>query len=217
MKINSFDINIGINDGKFIYTDFKWEPKPLKRPTKIVIHHTGNSFKTLYETYRMGIERFGQPSYHYIIDNAGNIYQTLTLNMTGAHVKNHNSDSIGIALLNLMPLKPPTLAMRYSLSQLIKFLRMQYKPLTLTTHFKLLLDDVNSTVKRCNVDFPEINERYYVKQGFRELTILSVENFKNHLTKLLDDTESDKLSKEMIALSIQRIKNCPGHLSHVLL
>ena len=216
MKLNRFNINVGKVEAEFLYADFQWQPNPLHNPDMIVVHHTGNRIKSVEDVYTLGIERFGQPSYHYVIDQNGKIYQMLHLTVAGAHAKNYNSRSFGIALLNLMPLKPPTLAMRYSLSQVIRFLRMHYHSLKLVTHFQLLLNDVNITARRCGIEFPVLSEEYYIKQGFRDLTMLSVESFKVGLLTRLKDLDANKLSKEMLSLSIKRIKNCPGHFSHVL-
>ncbi|MCC7571743.1 peptidoglycan recognition protein family protein [Candidatus Micrarchaeota archaeon] len=189
----------------------------LSDPSQIVIHHTGNKMKTVEETYKVGISKYNQPSYHYIIDRSGEIFQTLALNIVGAHTKNHNNYSFGIALLNLTSNKPMSLAMRYSLSELIKYLQFNYRPLSVVTHFQVLLGDINSTARRCSIELPELNEEYYIKQGFKDLSIGSVEIFKRNLLEALYSKKSDDLSKQMVALAIEKLKNCPGYLSKVLL
>ena len=43
--------------------------------------------------------RFGQNSYHFIIDYDGKITENLPLNVRGAHVGNHNTGNIGICYI----------------------------------------------------------------------------------------------------------------------
>jgi hypothetical protein len=85
------------------------------------------------------------------------------------------------------------------------------------THFQVLLGDINSTARRCSIELPELNEEYYIKQGFKDLSIGSVEIFKRNLLEALYSKKSDDLSKQMVALAIEKLKNCPGYLSKVLL
>lgn len=42
------------------------------------------------------IARFGQVSYHYVIELDGNVVQTLSENQRGAHTGGHNTGNIGI-------------------------------------------------------------------------------------------------------------------------
>lgn len=42
-------------------------------------------------------ERFGQPSYHYVIELDGDVVQTLREDQVGAHTGGHNTGNIGIS------------------------------------------------------------------------------------------------------------------------
>lgn len=44
-------------------------------------------------------KRFGQPSYHHVIELDGNDVQTLQYNQRGAHVGGHNTGNIGICYI----------------------------------------------------------------------------------------------------------------------
>lgn len=49
------------------------------------------------EVTRWDIERFGQPSYHYVIELDGDVVQTLQESQRGAHVGGHNTGNLGIS------------------------------------------------------------------------------------------------------------------------
>lgn len=55
----------------------------------------GRAFKAADVT-RWDIERFGQPSYHWVIELDGTVTQTLRENQRGAHVGGHNTGNLGI-------------------------------------------------------------------------------------------------------------------------
>lgn len=52
---------------------------------------------TAAEVTQWDIARFGQPSYHYVIDLNSHIEQTLRHDQRGAHVGGHNTGNIGIS------------------------------------------------------------------------------------------------------------------------
>jgi N-acetyl-anhydromuramyl-L-alanine amidase AmpD len=43
------------------------------------------------------MERFGQPSYHYVVCLDGSVHQTLREDQRGAHTGGHNTGNIGIS------------------------------------------------------------------------------------------------------------------------
>lgn len=49
------------------------------------------------EVTRWDIERFGQPSYHYVIELDGDVVQTLRENQRGAHTGGHNTGNLGVS------------------------------------------------------------------------------------------------------------------------
>lgn len=188
---------------KFDFKFFK------KAPTEIYIHHTGNKPRKLNEVYSMGVERFKQPSYHFIIDRKGTIYQTLPINVQGAHILRHNEDSFGIALLNLISPSSPTLAMKYSLDSLIAFLKANYPINTVSTHFEAGLDDVNEIIKTAGIE----NEVPLLKKeeikGDR-LTIMNIEKYKKKIKKQIKDADIEELIKSVLHQRIDYVKSCPG-------
>lgn len=52
---------------------------------------------TAAEVTRWDIERFGQPSYHWVVELDGDAVQTLKDNQRGAHTAKHNTGNIGIS------------------------------------------------------------------------------------------------------------------------
>jgi len=214
--IKKFDIKIGALEGFFLYSNIKWSPKALTKISYIILHHTGNKKKSLEQIYFEGIKKTGQPQYHYIINHTGTVFQTLPLSMTGAHTKNYNTTSIGIALLNVSHSRPPSLAMRYSFSELVKHLSIVYRPLKKLTHFQIMLEDINKTADWCGITMPKLDEKYYIKHGGRELSVVNIETFKKYLFEMLDTAQGEQLQKQIVKLSIDNLTNCPGNFSHVL-
>lgn len=78
---------------------FNEELIEIDKPIKIVIHHTHNPNLTVESTHKLHIERFKWAGigYNYFIEKNGDIFQGRGM-YVGAHAKNHNRDSIGIAL-----------------------------------------------------------------------------------------------------------------------
>lgn len=78
---------------------FNEELIEIDKPRKIVIHHTHNPSLTVESTHKLHIERFKWAGigYNYFIEKNGDIFQGRGM-YVGAHAKNHNRDSIGIAL-----------------------------------------------------------------------------------------------------------------------
>jgi hypothetical protein len=52
---------------------------------------------TAAEVTRWDIERFGQPSYHWVVELDGDTVRTLQDNEKGAHTGGHNTGNIGIS------------------------------------------------------------------------------------------------------------------------
>ena len=78
---------------------FNEELIEIDKPRKIVIHHTHNPNLTVKSTHKLHIERFKWAGigYNYFIEKNGDIFQGRGM-YVGAHAKNHNRDSIGVAL-----------------------------------------------------------------------------------------------------------------------
>lgn len=68
----------------------------------ITIHCTASPIgrgDTAEDITQWDIERFSRPSYHYVIEETGNIVSTLPENKLGAHTGGHNTGNIGISYI----------------------------------------------------------------------------------------------------------------------
>lgn len=68
--------------------------------TDITIHCTATPEgrdNSAAEVTKWDIERFGQPSYHAVVELDGDVVRTLQDTQRGAHVHNHNSGNLGIS------------------------------------------------------------------------------------------------------------------------
>jgi len=79
-------------------TKIAWmDPKAIRF---ITVHCTATPRgrpNTAEEVTQWDIDRFGQPSYHYVIELDGDVKQTLQHNQRGAHVGKANTGNIGIS------------------------------------------------------------------------------------------------------------------------
>jgi len=179
----------------------------LINPNKIIIHHTGNRDKSLEDAYYIGIEKFEQPSYHFIIDGDGNIFQTLPINIKGAHCKKYNASSIGISLLNLSHSKPPTLRMKYALHNLVEYVKSEFQITEIKTHLEILIENINDVILRCNLhnEFGRITPTQ-----LKDLSVIGIEEFKSELILKVKTLELDTLVEIMMIETISKLKNCPS-------
>lgn len=80
------------------------------KPKYVIVHHTASSMDTTPHdiiNWHVNDRGWEYAGYHYIIDGKGRIWQTRPDTAHGAHEKNHNLDSIGIALVgNFNEMKP---------------------------------------------------------------------------------------------------------------
>jgi hypothetical protein len=193
---------------KFNFDFFKTKPK------EIYIHHTGNTPHDLEEVYSIGVTKYNKHSYHFIIDKKGAIYQTLPINVIGAHIKRHNDNSFGIALLDLISPSSPTEAMKYSLDSLINHLKYNYPIEKVSTPFEASISDVNEIITQIGIEkeIPLLN-----RQEVGDLTVDNVENYKKKIKEEIKDTDIDKLIKDILNQRVDYVKNCPGPYFHTLL
>lgn len=102
----------------------------------ITIHTTASPFGrdcTAAEISAIDVGRFGQVSYHYLIERSGKVTQTLRHDQIGAHVAGHNTGNIGISYVGgLGPDKKPadtrTPEQRTALEQLLRQLKSELPP-----------------------------------------------------------------------------------------
>lgn len=76
--------------------------KPLGPIRFLTVHCSGSPARRgddAHDVMAWDIERFGQPSYHWIIDESGNKSRCLSDSEKGAHVGGHNTGNIGICYI----------------------------------------------------------------------------------------------------------------------
>lgn len=72
----------------------------MRRITHIVIHHSASPRYVATETIRKWHEALGWSDigYHIVIEERGSVVLGRSFNLPGAHVKGHNSNTIGICV-----------------------------------------------------------------------------------------------------------------------
>lgn len=107
------------------------------RINDITIHCTATPdgrANTAAEVTSWDVARFGQPSYHYVIELDGKVVQTLRHDQRGAHTANHNTGNLGISYVGGTetlsaggkPKDTRTPAQRTAMADLVRKLRGQY-------------------------------------------------------------------------------------------
>ena len=91
---------------------------------------------------KTGIERFGQPSYHWYVRRNGNLFPTLSESVRGAHAMGYNRCSIGICYeggldANGAAADTRTPQQKASLLELLKSLRRDYPKAKIIGHREL--------------------------------------------------------------------------------
>lgn len=97
---------------------------------------------TAEEVKRWDIERFGQPSYHWVICLDGSVYRSLNDDQRGAHVANHNTGNIGISYVGGTesmaaggkPKDTRTPAQKTSLLKLVRMYQAKYPGIVVQGH-----------------------------------------------------------------------------------
>lgn len=84
-------------------------------------------------------EKFGQVSYHWVIELDGNKVRTLNDDQKGAHVGGHNTGNIGICYVGGVekdgkPADTRTLEQRKALKELIAYYHLKYPGVTVLGH-----------------------------------------------------------------------------------
>lgn len=97
---------------------------------------------TAKEVTQWDIERFGQPSYHHVIELDGEAVRTLRDDQRGAHTANHNTGNIGISYvggtesLNAggKPADTRTKAQKETMKRLVEEYKTKYPGLIVLGH-----------------------------------------------------------------------------------
>jgi hypothetical protein len=111
-------------DGWLVYT------KPLSQVlTTIVIHHSAlpvSDGPLQIQQLHMQQKGYADIGYHFVIDEAGRIYEGRKLNVRGAHTGGHNTGTVGIVLLGNFEDAQPTAVQLSSMKILVRCLADQY-------------------------------------------------------------------------------------------
>jgi N-acetyl-anhydromuramyl-L-alanine amidase AmpD len=112
---------------KILNLKFNEELIAMGKPEKIVIHHTHNPNLTIESTHKLHIEKFKWAGigYNYFIEKDGNIFEGRGMYI-GAHAKNHNKNSIGIALAGNFDENLPTKEQMESLIDICLHFMIKY-------------------------------------------------------------------------------------------
>ena len=99
----------------------------MREINSIVIHHSQNR-KNFKEIKNLHINEYKQDDigYHFVVDKQGNILNGRDIRKIGAHVYNHNKNSIGICLIGNFDIQIPNKEQINSLLKLIKELKSKY-------------------------------------------------------------------------------------------
>jgi len=97
---------------------------------------------TAEEVKAWDIKRFGQPSYHWVIELNGSVFRHLQDEERGAHVVNHNSGNIGIAYVGgtttlnagAKPKDTRTTAQKNALKRLLVLYEQKYPGIVVLGH-----------------------------------------------------------------------------------
>ena len=123
------------------------ELKPLNREDVrlLVVHCSATRCDrnfTVESLKNTGIERFGQPSYHWYVRRNGNLFPILPENVRGAHAAGYNHCSIGICYeggIDPQGRKTDTRTpqQKATLTELLKSLRRDYPKARIIGHREL--------------------------------------------------------------------------------
>lgn len=81
---------------------------------------------------QMDIDRFGQPSYHFVIELDGSVHQTLLFSQRGSHTAKANTGNIGICYVGgmdaamKMPKDTRTDLQKRAMAKLVRELKAKY-------------------------------------------------------------------------------------------
>ncbi len=111
-------------DGWMVYS------QPLSQVlTTIVVHHSAlplTDGSLQIQQKHMRDKGYADIGYHFVIDDAGRIYEGRKLNVRGAHTGGHNTGTVGIVLMGNFEEAQPTAAQLSSLKLLVASLVSEY-------------------------------------------------------------------------------------------
>ncbi len=100
----------------------------MRNISVIAIHHSQNR-KTFHDIKNLHINEYkwDDIGYHFVIDKNGKVLNGRSIEKVGAHVYDHNENSIGICLIGNFDNENPNNLQLNSLLNLIKELKSKYK------------------------------------------------------------------------------------------
>lgn len=112
--------------------------EPLQEIKEIIIHHSGKQHHSIenIRTIHVTINGWDDIGYHYIIGNGvstkdGVIYKGRDIQFVGAHVKGHNTNSIGICLIgdfdNFTPTEKQLITVQKLIQKLMRLHHLEIK------------------------------------------------------------------------------------------
>jgi N-acetylmuramoyl-L-alanine amidase len=132
----------------------------LKEKKYIVIHHSGNSDSIeKIKNVHINVNAWEDIGYHYLIDSEGNVINGRSEEFWGAHVLNHNHNSIGICLIGNFDIDFPSEKQIETLLRLLseKIEELNIFPENVLGHREF--QDVKKTCPGKNVDMNSIRKR----------------------------------------------------------
>lgn len=112
----------------------------MREINRIVIHHTATSSSATVESirrYHTAVRGWRDIGYHYLIDGDGQIRLGRPEWIQGAHVRGHNRDSIGVAVIGNFEQVSFELAQEDSLEVLLLDLLYRYPKAKVLCHSDL--------------------------------------------------------------------------------
>ncbi len=172
------------------------EPKPMKKVTSIIIHHTGNS-NTIQKIINNHVKKkhYTSIGYHIIIGKNGQIYYSRDISKIGAHTYSYNTKSIGIALFGNFNKNEPSNKQIETLNKVLDILTKELNIKKVIGHNQAIYDLLKGSKK---LTLPEIEP----------ISITNDIEYYSFLKKI--DIEVQQSKDEELLNIFNRLKTCPG-------
>ncbi len=130
--------NEGFYDPTFNPGGWYVYPNPLREAlNSLIIHHTATLFNNspaAVQSTHINDAGYADIAYHFLIDQAGLIYEGRSITVRGSHTGGHNTGTIGIALFGNFENDEPTTPQLCSLKRLGTWLKVTYDLTHLAGH-----------------------------------------------------------------------------------
>lgn len=114
----------------------RYKKRSLNKIKNIVIHHTGNSQNSIKPHEKWHVVNNNWPSlgYHFFINYFGHIYLVNSIDYVTNHVRNNNTNSIGICIVGDFRKEKPTQYQMNGLNVLLQYLSIYLPMLNVCGH-----------------------------------------------------------------------------------